>query len=85
MPTATTTLRLPRALREAIARQAEAEHKSKSAVMIEAIEDYLARSNEATLRAEAERQCRLANQADARLVDWNEAFIDGIRDDSGWS
>ena len=70
-----TSVKLPDELRARLDRVAELAARDRSALIIEALEQYLARFG---TPEEVARQCRAANEADAS-DDW-EAFVEWPKD-----
>lgn len=70
-----TSVKLPDELRARLDRVAELAARDRSALIIEALEQYLARF---VSPEEVARQCRAANEADAS-DDW-EAFVEWPKD-----
>lgn len=74
------TVRLSTRLRDSLKAHARAAHKSQSAVMVEAIVEYLRRHDEAAFRTEADRECQILNDADGQDSDLDE-FMDAAAED----
>lgn len=74
------TIRLSSELRDSLKAHARAAHKSQSAVMVEAIVQYLRHHDEAIFQTEADRECQILNEADGQDTELDE-FMDAAAED----
>ncbi|MBA2492164.1 MAG: ribbon-helix-helix protein, CopG family [Gammaproteobacteria bacterium] len=79
MSQSSTSIRLPRELREELARHAKAAHKSQTAVLVEALRDYLRRHDRAALQQLVDEEAERMNAADRQHPDY-ELYLRGGED-----
>lgn len=72
MPTATTSIRLPKELSQELAQRARATKRGKNWIIKEALELYLLGSSQDVLREEARRQSLLASKRTPADAVWAE-------------
>lgn len=83
---ATTTIRLPPELRARLAKHAESARKSQSALIIQALEEYLGRRQHGASQAEIDAELRRLNELDREepdYADYLEADDDPWLEDEG--
>lgn len=78
---ATTTIRLPPELRARLAKHAESARKSQSAVIVQALEDYLEQRQHGINQAEIDAEMRRLNELDHQESDYPE-YLEG--DQNPW-
>lgn len=79
MPQSSTSIRLPRDLREDLARHAEAAHKSQTAVIVEALREYLQIHDREALQRLADEEAERMNEADRKEPDHKD-YLEGDED-----
>lgn len=70
MTQSSTSIRLPRELRDELARHAKAAHKSQTAVLTEALRDYLRRHDRVELQRLADEEAERMNATDRQHPDY---------------
>jgi predicted transcriptional regulator len=79
---ATTTIRLPPELRARLVKHAESARKSQSAVIVQALEDYLERRQYGASQAEIDAEMQRLNELDRREPDYPD-YLEGDEDPWG--
>lgn len=76
---ATTTIRLPPELRSRLSMHAESARKSQSAVIVQALEQYLERCQHGASQADIDAEMRRINELDREEPDYPD-YLDGEED-----
>jgi predicted DNA-binding protein len=76
MRSSTSSVRIPTDLRERLERASKYLKKGKNSIIVQALDDYLKKTDRATLAEEAKRQSLIAAAAAARQDGFWEAMVD---------
>ncbi|MGH8501577.1 MAG: ribbon-helix-helix protein, CopG family [Gammaproteobacteria bacterium] len=82
MSQSSTSIRLPRELREELARHARRVHKSQTSVIVEALKRYLRQRDETAFQALIDEECERMNAADREDPDYQD-YLEGDEDPWG--
>lgn len=82
MTQSSTSIRLPRELREELVRHAKVTHQSQTATIIEALREYLQRHDRQRLQAFADEEAERMNAADRKEPDYQN-YLEGDEDPWG--
>jgi predicted DNA-binding protein len=80
MPSSTSSIRIPNELRERLERTAKHLKKGKNSIIVEALDEYLKKTDPVAFAEEARRQSSIA----AAAAGEDDRFWESIADTRGW-